>query len=175
MYYYVLLQLVVWWFCHIAVLFWKVIFPFHSNKPHHIKYIHVGIVVLAILVPFVPVAVSLATGGFIIKSFPPLLCVPRRVEVTFYTLALPISILMAVGIVMLLAVLWTIRKVSDLTVLEFIKFLYMITARNRKTVKIRKTTVPWASRKESDHSVLVLHCSCICGTGSIYLRRQKSR
>ena len=116
-YYYTLLQLSLWWFCHVASLFWKVVFPFHSKiyeKSHRIKYIHAGIVLLAILVPFVPVAASMITGGFTIATLPPLLCASKSADVAFYALVFPISILMAIGIVMLLVVLWTIRKVSDL-------------------------------------------------------------
>ena len=78
------------------------------------KYIHAGVVFLGLLVPFLPVAASLATGGFIITAFPPLLCASRNVEAAFYALALPVSILIAIGIVMLLVVFWTIQKVSDL-------------------------------------------------------------
>ena len=90
-------------------------FPFHSKLQQdsgHIKYIHVATVAIALLVPFIPVAVGLATQGFVISSFPPLYCVTRNSDVAFYTLVVPVSFLFAIGIIMLLAVLWAIRRVS---------------------------------------------------------------
>ena len=90
-------------------------FPFHANaqqRLNHLKYIHATIVVLALLLPFVPVTASLATQGFVIGIFPPLLCQSRSVDVAFYTLVVPVTFLAAIGISMLLAVLWKAMKVN---------------------------------------------------------------
>ena len=82
-----------------------------QQRLNRLKYIHVTIVVLGTLLPLCPVVAGLAIEGFVIDAQPPFLCVSRSADVAYYTLALPISLLMAVGIILLLAVLWKIMEV----------------------------------------------------------------
>ena len=93
---------------------------------HRVKYIHITAVVVGILVPFVPIiatmsqygqsrsAAEAAKGGlgFGITRFPPLLCTGRHGDTTFYSLILPILIILMVGITILMIIFWIIHRVS---------------------------------------------------------------
>ena len=89
------------------------------------KYIHIVCIAIAILVPFIPVAATMsqfAHGksfaeavnggfGFGITRFPPLMCTGRHGNTIFYSLILPIIVLVIIGIALLAAVFWIIHKV----------------------------------------------------------------
>ena len=96
-----------------AALFWKVKFPFHAKTFDNVKYVHILVVVLALLLPAVPVIGGFATGGFTMSSFPPLLCVANSGDIAYYTLALPISLIVAVGTTLLIIILVTMIKVQQ--------------------------------------------------------------
>ena len=128
-FYYSLLQLAMFWLCHVLALFWKIRFPFHSRSfqmAHRTKYVHIAAVAMGILVPFIPIiatmsqyghersAIEAATGGlgFGITRFPPLLCTGRHADTTFYSLILPILVILMVGMTFLLIIFWMIHRVS---------------------------------------------------------------
>ena len=117
MLYYGLLQLTVWWFCHEVALFWTIRFPIHAKTfvtSHRVKYVHITMVVVGLALPTLPVIVTLTTGdpsGFGMTRFPPILCTGLQNDSTFYSLVLPINILMMVGIPLLIIIFWTIHKV----------------------------------------------------------------
>ena len=75
------------------------------------KIIHLLVVLLALLFPVIPVIASFSTGGFVNISQPPDVCVSRSSEAAYYTLALPISVIMATGISLLLIVMVMVIKV----------------------------------------------------------------
>ena len=75
------------------------------------KIIHLLVVLLALLFPVIPVIVSFSTGGFVISSQPPDVCVSRSSKAAYYTLALPISVIMATGISLLVMVMVMVIKV----------------------------------------------------------------
>ena len=93
---------------------------------HRVKYVHIAAVALSILVPFTPVvaimsqyghgrsAAEAATGGlgFGITRFPPLLCTGRHANTTFYSLILPIFLILMVGMTMLVIIFFIIHRVS---------------------------------------------------------------
>lgn len=128
-FYYSLLQLAVFWLCHVLALFWKIKFPFHSRSfqmAHRTKYVHIAAVALSILVPFIPIVATMSqyghkrspieatTGGlgFGITRFPPLLCTGRHSDTTFYSLILPILVILMVGMTVLLIIFVIIHRVS---------------------------------------------------------------
>ena len=128
-YYYSLLQIAVFWFCHVLILFWKIRFPFHSwsfQVANRVKYIHITVIALAILVPFIPIIATMSQNaygkstaqavtdglGFGIARFPPIFCLGRNANTTFYSLILPILAILIVGMTMLITLFWTIHKVS---------------------------------------------------------------
>ena len=111
-YYYALLQLAIWWICHVAALFWKVKFPFHAKAFSNVKFVHILVIVAALLLPVAPVISAFVTGGFTIGSFPPLLCVTKNGNAVYFTLILPISLVVAIGTTLLILILATILKVQ---------------------------------------------------------------
>ena len=116
-FYYGLFQLAVWWFCHEISLFWGIRFPFHAKSfetAHRTKYIHITMVIVGLVLPALPVIVTFTTGdpsGFGLTRFPPILCTGMHRNATFYSLVLPINILMATGIPLLIIIFWIIHKV----------------------------------------------------------------
>ena len=127
-FYYTLFQLMVLWLCHIPTLFWGLKFPFQANafkRSHRMKYLHIASVVVGVLVPFVPVfatmiqfsygkssAEAVRGGlGFGVIRFPPIICMGRHKDTTFYSLVLPLSIILMIGITLLIFVFWIIHKV----------------------------------------------------------------
>ena len=118
-FYYCLFQLAVWWFCHVVSLFWKIRFPFHARSfetAHRLKYIHIVMVIVGLVLPTLPVIVAFTAGtpstrGFGLTRFPPILCTSLERDSTFYSLVLPINILLAVGVPLLIIIFWIIHKV----------------------------------------------------------------
>lgn len=126
---YALLQLAIFWLSHVSAMFWGLVFPFNwrlFKVTHKLKYIHLICVVIGVLVPFVPVVATMsqfaqdkssaeaAKGGlgFGITRFPSLLCNGRDKDTTFYSLVLPIIIIIMIGMTLLVFVFWIIHKVS---------------------------------------------------------------
>jgi len=120
--YYGLFQLAVWWFCHVVSLFWGIQFPFHARlfkTTGRIKYIHITMVIVGLVLPTLPVIVAFTAGnpssrGFRPTRFPPILCTSLQRDPTFYSLVLPINILIAVGVPLVIIIFWTIHKVHRL-------------------------------------------------------------
>ena len=108
-----------WWFCHEVSLFWKIRFPFHARSfetTHRIKYVHITMVIVGLLLPALPVIVTFAAAtrdsrGFGLIRFPPILCSGLESDATFYSFVLPINILLAIGIPLLIIIFWIIHKV----------------------------------------------------------------
>ena len=114
--FYCFMQIAVLWICHVCMIFWNVRFPDYYlllTRRHQLKYIHLMTILIAIFVPCIPVAVAFGTGGFINARFPPLLCLSRSANAAFFSLVLPVSILIASGVSLLLAVFWTLHKVCE--------------------------------------------------------------
>ena len=117
--YYGLLQLVVWWFCHVVSLFWGIQFPFHARsfkEADRVKYIHIVMVIMGLVLPTLPVIVAFTAGtpnsrGFGLTRFPPILCTSLEADATFYSLVLPINIALAIGVPLVIIIFWTIHKV----------------------------------------------------------------
>ena len=93
-------------------LFWKIQFPLQSRSTKYNIHLHVASVFLAVLLALVPVIASAAKGGFVLIRFPPILCVGRDADVSFYTLVLPINLILGVGTSLLIYLLWKVHQVS---------------------------------------------------------------
>ena len=79
-----------------------------------VKYVHITMVVVGLVLPTLPVIVTFTTGdpsSFGMTRFPPILCTGLQKDSTFYSLVLPINILMIIGIPLLIIIFWTIHKV----------------------------------------------------------------
>ena len=120
-------------------LFWKVLFPFHSRSVEmsgKVKYIHIACVIIGILLPFVPIINSMSkfamdvreraengtsshqlflSGGlgFFSSRFPAILCTGSDQDAVFYSVVLPLDIILAVGCTLLLIIFWSVHRVSS--------------------------------------------------------------
>ena len=125
-FYYGLLQLLTWWICHVAVLFWKIKFPFRArslDQSNRTKYIHIACILISLFLPLLPILVTivnnldeprLGTVGFTMTRFPPLLCTSIDSNATFYALVLPVIFIMDTGLALLIIMLWSIHKVCNI-------------------------------------------------------------
>jgi hypothetical protein len=84
------------------MIFWKVWFPTNAKKAEvkgYMKFIHIGVVAVSVILSLVPVAAALGTGGYTLSSFPVHLvpCTPRNLDVSFYSIILPFCIIQPAG------------------------------------------------------------------------------
>ena len=77
-----------------------------------LKYIHISTVVIAVILPLVPALLPLIDGYTIILSSIGF-CLSQNVAITYFTLVLPFSILLAVATTILIAMFWKIVKVMQ--------------------------------------------------------------
>ena len=94
-------------------------FPFHyknMKQRGHFKYVHIGMVLIALLLPLVPVGIVFGNGGFTIAFFPPSIFLPEEQDVAFYAILLPYSIVMAGGISLIAVILQELVLVRRLNV-----------------------------------------------------------
>ena len=113
---YFILQAIILLSCHTATLFWAVRFPLH-RKYHerlgHMKYIHIAVVLVGLLLPSIPVIAALSTGGFI-TTFSPLYCTAKNMDANFYSFILPNAITAILTMTILVLILWIIAKDSNM-------------------------------------------------------------
>ena len=105
--------LVYWWFVHVSVTFYKVMFPFHARS--YEKYENITqtvLIIVGIVLPILPPVIAYIFDGFILTRFPPILCSPRNDLVAYLTLLLPISVTTALGITFLIVILYVLKQVS---------------------------------------------------------------
>ena len=112
---YCLLQYTVWSVMHLIFMFWSIEFPFSYRQlkiSGRIRYAHVGSVVLAILIPL-PAGLIHLKDGYVDSLIPSLSigCVGLRFDYNYYTLILPLSVLVAIATCLLVLIIWTLFKV----------------------------------------------------------------
>ena len=115
-YSYLSLQITLWGTFHALGLCWGIMFPFHYRRfktEGRIKYVHVTTVILGLVLPAISALVPLA-GGYTITPSPINHCVGRNMAITYFTIILPISILMAASSTVLIILFWIIFKVKNL-------------------------------------------------------------
>ena len=171
-YYYTIIHLSILWLCHAFILFWKIKFPFHARQYEKKKIIHVLVVLLAVVLPTIPVIVSFSTGGFVIGSHPPSFCVSKSSDAAYYTLALPMSIMGATGVSLIFMVLVTVIKVNVfyLEILNSVSpYQFFLTAQLQQ--KNFYNQIPsWNCREKATNSLLLFHSSWIHGLCSICIK-----
>ena len=82
------------------------------------KYIHAIMVILALLLPLIPAVIGEVIGGYTITSFPPIVCTGSDTDATFYSLVLPLIIIIIIGTSILLFIFWIIHKVQQFMTLK---------------------------------------------------------
>ena len=85
------------WLFLTIMIFWKVWFPTNAKNAEvkgYMKFIHITIVIISIVLSLIPVSAALGTGGYTLSMFPVHLnfCQPRNVDVLFYAFILPFCI-----------------------------------------------------------------------------------
>ena len=113
-YIYIFFQLDVWLLGHVIILFWGITFPFHYRSfdlSGRLKYIHIATIVVALLLPSIPVGIAFGTGGYTYDGIPPISCLPRNAAVGFYATFLPSTVLVSIGATFLTLILWKLVKV----------------------------------------------------------------
>ena len=100
------------WLSHVIAIFWAFKFPFHwkNRDPKQRHYIHAGMVVTSLLLPWITIGIILGIEEIQVDRFPPIVCHARNVDVTFYGYILPISTILLVGITLLLLVFRVLVK-----------------------------------------------------------------
>ncbi len=91
-----------------AGVFWGVMFPFHARnfqKKAHFKYLHIGMVAVAFILPTVSAAVVIATGGSAAPFSPPFICAAKNIDVLFYTIVPPGCLMFGIGISLVATIL----------------------------------------------------------------------
>ena len=110
---YGLVQAALWVTFHALGLCWGIVFPFHYRRfktEGRIKYIHVTTVVLAFVLPAIPALLHLIEGYSIAPgSFG--ICFGRNKAIVYFTMILPMSILLATTTSVLVILFWKIFKV----------------------------------------------------------------
>ena len=98
---------------HALGLCWGIVFPFHYKRVKaegRIKYIHVTTVVLAFVLPAIPALLHLIEGYSIAPgSFG--ICFGQNKAIVYFTMILPMSILLATATSVLVISFWKIFKV----------------------------------------------------------------
>lgn len=131
---YLFLNITLWWFFHVCMVFYKVNFPFHSRKTvQYNTHIHIVCALIgkqicvsvsmyynyffvsALLLPLPAVISTLAKDGYRINRFPPILCSPRNSDLFYYPTMLVMNILLAVGVALLIITFWKVHKVQITT------------------------------------------------------------
>ena len=98
---------VMFWIFHISILLWGTVFPFRARSYEtrgYFRYIHIAMVVAAVVVPLESVGVILGTGGLTIPRFPPVACFARDTDATYFAFVLPVSIMNATGVSMIVII-----------------------------------------------------------------------
>lgn len=100
---------------HAVGLCWGVVFPFHFRRfkaKEKLKYIHITTVLLALFLPTIPALLHLKEG-YSITNTPTTVCLGQSVAITFFSLLLPLSVILAVVTSILVTMFWIILKVHS--------------------------------------------------------------
>ena len=114
-YSYLLLQVTLWGTFHALGLCWSILFPFHYRRfktEGRIKYIHIVTLIVGLVLPAIFALVPL-TDGYTISPSPIDNCIARNTATIYYTITLPISILLAASSTGLVILFWKIFKVLN--------------------------------------------------------------
>ena len=113
MYSYCFVNFTVWASLQAAFLYWSVGHPFSFRQlkvTGRIRYAHIISILLALIIPL-PSAFSPIIDGSIFVTSLVLPCLPQNVDYIYFTFILPISILLAMELVVLVLIIWVLFKV----------------------------------------------------------------
>ena len=116
------------WMLHLIHLFIKIVSPIWSRKLDRKQtkmVLHVtevtGAFVLCGLAPIIFLSVS----HYSFALFPPIICFPSK-EVNFYTMCLPLCIMIGTGVILAIIMFWVLHKVSALFFSYSYTYMYVL-------------------------------------------------
>ena len=89
----------------------KIQFPFYSRGLDKSKTIHLTVVLLAVLLPCIPVTAAFSTGGYLTAIYPLLLCYIKNPDAAYFSFAFMLSVIAAIGVPLLIITFMTTVKV----------------------------------------------------------------
>lgn len=99
-----------------VILFWSLAYPFNYKRAKalgRMHYIHIVIVLIALIMPLLTALVHLR-DGFISIDYPTSFCYGRNSYLTFFFLTLPTSLVLCSCSVLMVLIFWLIFKVNKL-------------------------------------------------------------
>ena len=104
------------WLLHLFHIFLSVVFPIRSRFLKTKKWsqrLHIIEVVVSLLISVLCPAILLLTNiNYNLIFYPPLLCLPGTQVSAFYSMSVPAVLFTVVGLSLIVAVTWTLFKVS---------------------------------------------------------------
>ena len=94
-----------------SVVFAKLQFPLQSRGLEKNKIIHLIVVLLAALVPCIPVIASFLTGGYNTLIYPHILCLMKNADAAYYSFAMLLAVINAIGVPLLIIAFFIAIKV----------------------------------------------------------------
>ena len=94
---------------HLFMVFWAVFWPFKYNywkKSGYLKYIHVVMVLTALILPSVPVIICFKLDGYVLYFLIRPDCVARNSQAAFYSHVVPLILAVVVGLYLLVLIFW---------------------------------------------------------------------
>ena len=101
-FYYSILQIGILWLCHVGVIFLKTQFPFHLRHFEKSRLVHLVVIILAVLLPCIPVTTGFATGGYLVPIYPVVVCFIKNSVAAYYSFAFMSIVISAIGVPMLI-------------------------------------------------------------------------
>ena len=96
-YSYTIIQLGIFWLCHVSVIFMKTQFLFYSRGLEKSKTIHITVVRLAVLLHCIPVIAAFSTGGYMTALHPQILCIAKNTDTAYFSFEFVLSVITAIG------------------------------------------------------------------------------
>ena len=98
---YTIMSVVLLWLFQSASFFWGVVWPYHysvTKSSGRMKYYHISALVISILIPLVLTLIIQFNGGYgVILALSPR-CGGLNPDIVFYSVLLPMDIIIIVGI-----------------------------------------------------------------------------
>ncbi len=111
--YYTSAQILMFLFFHIASIFWGIQFPFHrqeADKAGHTKYVHLGLLLTALLLPFLCAGIPFATGGYALSRFPANVCHAKGTDTIYGVFMIPLTVILIFSVPLMFVVLLAVVK-----------------------------------------------------------------
>ena len=119
-FYYTIVQIAVMWLCHVSVIFLKMQFPLNFRNLEKRRLIHLIVILLAVVLPWIPVSIGFATGGYLVPIYPVIVCFIKNQVAAYYSFAFVMTVIIAIGAPMLIIAFSTAIKV----IIQWYKMLF---------------------------------------------------